>query len=72
MRDRPAQLESIGSNHTRKKVTKAGQEHIEKIPSKHLYFSLTVYVEARSENDSSKRAIYNALLKSEAGRDGRI
>ena len=63
--------------HTRKKVTKAGQEYIEnvkgycccyhnifdhmveieKIPSEHLYFSLTVYGEARSENDASKRAI---------------
>ena len=30
---------------------------IEKISSEHLYFSLTIYGEARSENDASKRAI---------------
>lgn len=28
----------------------------EKIPTQHLYFSLTVYGEARSENEASKRA----------------
>lgn len=29
----------------------------EKISSEHLYFSLTIYGEARSENEASKRAI---------------